>query len=86
LDENSDNKEISIFPNPFNTSFDIDLQNTFDEVEVILYDMLSRKVYSQKFGETKGITIPRNNLNSGVYFYKISSEQRIISSGKIIAE
>ncbi|MBI3500792.1 MAG: PKD domain-containing protein [Bacteroidetes bacterium] len=56
------------------------------EIEVAVYDLLSREVYSKKIAEPKSEEyLPLGNLDRGVYLLKISSSEKIISY-KIIKE
>lgn len=73
---NTDNFElsdISISPNPFNDFVTFNYKNTTGTLEI--FTILGQKMNSYKL-ENGQNTINLNTLSSGVYFFKISSENR----------
>ncbi|MBI3500940.1 MAG: T9SS type A sorting domain-containing protein [Bacteroidetes bacterium] len=87
VNEEDISKNISVNPNPFSTSaiFTIDsgvrVQNSrFELFDVFGKQVKSFQVTSQRF------EIVRGNFPSGIYFYKLCDENKIISSGKIIIQ
>jgi len=71
----------SVFPNPFNNQFSIELSKDVNSVRVISSD---GKVYYQSSKKLKGVlTINAFDFPSGVYYVRIESESGI-SSKKII--
>lgn len=80
--ELADNKTISVFPNPFSESINIDFQlDKPDFVEVSVYTMEGKQVYrTQKTKHNAGnvrITLQKSaintSLNSGNYIVKVST-------------
>ncbi len=78
-----------LFPNPFSTSAnltispDISIQNGV----MIIYDMNGSIVKSSQIGDSHVITIEKDEMNNGMYFYQILSNSSLIGKGKfIIAE
>jgi hypothetical protein len=74
---------VNIYPNPFNNEFSVISPDQF-EVEIILYDVCSKPLYRQMF--LKSTTINTSNLSSGIYFYKVISNNATIESGKLIKQ
>ena len=73
---NTDNFElsdISISPNPFNDFVTFNYKNTTGTLDI--FTILGQKMNSYKL-ENGQNTINLNTLSSGVYFFKISSENR----------
>ncbi len=85
--EIENNKTISIFPNPLTTSatIKIDAPQTFANTTAQLYDMLGNKVSEVKLQNNQA-TLQRGNLPSGIYFYKVISENTVIGQGKVAVE
>ena len=48
-----------------------------------IYDVSGKLAWQQKFNG-KQFELKRNDLKSGIYFYKISEEGKAINSGKIV--
>lgn len=76
---------IRIYPNPFSKSFSIDLNSvTTQKVFFKLYDLTGRTLMQTELTPTQ--VIYRGDLPSGLYFYTIVSEERVVQTGKILAE
>lgn len=79
---------LKIFPNPNNGNFNINFTpQSGEKVDVILYDLLGRQVYSKEFESTNFFeeAIDMNNSGSGIYLLKIKDGNRSITR-KIIVE
>lgn len=86
IEKNNYFNNTSIFPNPFTSQITFELrENNGKEVTVVIYNSLGQIVRIQK-GSSDKITLQRENLSPGVYFYKATQEGKVIASGKIIAE
>jgi len=76
--------QVSFFPNPFSDYLNIYLSHLpADPVTFTFYDIVGKEIKSIVI--TKTIQkIYRENLNAGVYLYKIQSGSQVISTGKIV--
>jgi hypothetical protein len=83
-----DNSSTSLFPNPNNGRFTIELQGVRDKEQVEIYNMLGEKIYSETVN-TKHLTL---NINvsgqpAGIYLYRVISETgEQIANGKFVIE
>jgi len=76
---------ISIFPNPVKKSFKILLESGNEHIEsFVLYDINGKIVKKRKGLITNHIDINRNDLKSGIYFYRIFLNNDNVYSGKLI--
>jgi len=68
--------DITIYPNPFNSSFTVHLsKHTLYPTSIEIMDYLGRAVYSRKFAETNAIEITLDNtVPPGYYFIKVSNK------------
>jgi len=81
------NTVLTVSPNPFNSFATISLN---DEMKNTIYDL---KIYNQ-MGQAVISTIISNpvttlttsQLHSGIYFYKVSSNGKMVQSGKLISQ
>ena len=81
-ENNSSELTTFVNPNPFSTSSTIHLQKESINSSLTVYDIFGRAVKSIDFSGNE-ITIDRDNLSNGLYFYKIGDDT-ILSSGKLI--
>ena len=84
VNELNKNNKIIVYPNPFNEHFTIKNTDNIKIEEIKIFDVFGRLILNEMV--TQNNIIQRNNLPSGIYFYQVISENKIISSGKIIAE
>lgn len=81
--ENSN--EISVFPNPSNGSFNVEALNAISEnVLIEVFDMLGSRCYSKEQAGFKQAQINLENVNKGVFFVKITSANKSLSTKLII--
>jgi len=77
---------INIYPNPFNASatFTINNQSKINIAELIIYNVFGNEVIRTKITKQAN-TINTSNLAAGFYFYKITSNNKLIQTGKLIS-
>jgi len=78
---------ISIFPNPFSKSISINVSevSSYDICIIKIYNVLGEEVMNTFI--TKDLTtIATNHFSSGIYFYNLIGNDKIIQSGKLIAQ
>lgn len=59
---------INIFPNPSNGIFEIQTDNHYSEINILVFDILGEKVFSSKNNNVINI----NHLKNGCYFLRIT--------------
>ncbi|HET6992212.1 MAG TPA: T9SS type A sorting domain-containing protein, partial [Bacteroidia bacterium] len=85
INEISSNENIFIFPNPSNGIFSVAKNNSLENSILEIYNVLGEKINSVEL--INDITeINLSGEAKGIYFYKVISEGKRISSGKIIRE
>lgn len=79
--------KVSVYPNPFISQLTFHVrESNAKNAELVICNSLGQVIFSEtNFADGK-FTMQRNNLPAGVYFYKLVNENKIISSGKVIAE
>ena len=76
-----------VYPNPFTNMINItmnDLENN-NTSEVIISNILGEEVMRSAVSK-QTTTLETNHFSSGIYFYKIMSHNKIVQSGKLIAQ
>ena len=71
-----------VYPNPAHNNLFISFPNAFQEAKVIFYNVLGQNVFEKLINDSD-TSISLENLNSGIYFYKIESNS-FVQTGKII--
>ncbi len=79
-------QEMNIFPNPFSeaTTFEI-VGDTFDQFEINIYDVMGRHLRSETHNSNQ-FAFERKDLSYGTYFFKITTDGQLVSSGKMIIQ
>jgi len=80
--------EIKLYPNPFTLETTIEILSPENSKNAVLkiFDVPGKEMMSLVFGNKNKITIGRDKLNRGIYFYKVFEKEKIIATGKIIIE
>lgn len=84
----NDENLFIISPNPFSSETTIEIKNLgldIKELKFQMYDILGRLVLKSYLTYPKS-AIFRNSLPSGIYLYKVSSENKLLGSGKVIIQ
>ena len=87
-----ENLSLKIYPNPFNESTTLEIKDSgkgIKDLEMKIYDVFGREAARSVIPSgARNLIIKRNNLQSGIYFYKIISlseegSGKILASGKL---
>lgn len=77
--------QIKTYPNPSNGSFNVVALNAISEnVLIEVFDMLGIRCYSKEQAGFKQAQISLENVNKGVFFVKITSANKSLSTKLII--
>ncbi len=78
------NADFRVYPNPSKGDIVFDIPG-IDNCSVNLYDVTGKLIFKQNPEEKDRIELSVN-LSPGLYFYEISSQNRIVHKGKLIVE
>ena len=79
--------EIQVFPNPFVNQTNITVAgNSYAELQVQVFDALGRQVAQTVGSNSQQIMLKRNQLDAGVYYYKVLGDKTLLGTGKLIAQ
>ena len=83
------NIQINVFPNPFSAKTTLDIQG-FEKIGPLsilsnftLFDAFGRQLRNEKF-EGNQFVFERQNLGTGIYFFKIERGGQLIGTGKFL--
>jgi hypothetical protein len=86
LNAENPNETVTVYPNPFNNSTTIVLNGAapIDKAEFRLYNLLGEEVASTTITNQETI-LETSKLPSGIYFYQVMNNDKLIQSGKLIS-
>ena len=84
IDELNNQPSISAYPNPFNYSVTICLDKAVNNAELNIYNVYGQKTKTIKNISADKIKINRDNLPNGVYFIRLTQDNKIIATDKLI--
>jgi hypothetical protein len=74
-----------LFPNPLHSCATLTIDNLQNDLRFSIFDVAGKKLREQKI-ESVTTIIQREDLPVGIYFYRITSNEKQLSSGKLIIE
>ncbi len=85
LSDKQNHLSIDVYPNPFSSQLKIFIPN-YGEKGTLRYKVLNIHGKRVKHGLIKGNSIPVNDLDQGIYFLQIQSDDQIIKKKMIVKE
>lgn len=84
-------KEASVpvlqgYPNPLTSTSVIHLPNSLSNGTLHIYDIVGREVSLKNALEGTSVTIERNALNPGIYFFQLTENGKSVGKGKLVIE
>lgn len=71
--------DFSVYPDPFTNRLEIAVKNPANKMQVDLYDLLGRKMYSGEWNNAQNISLNLGALNSGLYLLSLTSNGQTIT-------
>jgi hypothetical protein len=85
----ADGTPLKIYPNPFTDQTQIEINpallHSDLDLAFVLYDVNGKEI-KRELVYTSSLLINRENLSNGIYFYRLTLGENLISSGKLIAQ
>lgn len=78
------NKNISVFPNPFSSSATIKSIDNFKNTTLSIYNSFGQTLKQIKNISGQTVSLFRDNLPSGIYFIRLTAENKNIGVEKLI--
>jgi hypothetical protein len=76
-------ERINIYPSPFQSTLFIDVSEESLKAEFSIYNTYGQLVLNKEINN--GITQIAANLPSGIYFYQVTTNNKLIQSGKLVS-
>ncbi len=84
IKENAFDKQISVFPNPFTTTTQISLNQTYHNITLAVYDIQGKLMLQNEYPNCDKIILNRNGLNNGMYFLRITLDGKWVETRKMV--
>lgn len=80
--------DVKVFPNPFmtQTTVEISSEKQFQNLTLTIFDVMGRAIKTVQSNENNRITLDRDGLTTGIYFYQIQSNGLVLDMGKLMAQ
>lgn len=80
---NSTKADVSVYPNPFNSTIHIKATGKNDIQKVELYNLVGKKIQEVNSND-KNISLATGNLAPGIYLYRVTLSDNTILTNKVI--
>ena len=84
IDIYSISNEQLIFPNPFSTETTLHTDSFLKEATLTFYNIFGEQVKQLKNISGQSITIHRDNLQSGIYFIRLTQGDKVVAMDKLV--
>ena len=84
ITESNKNKVVSIFPNPFSTQTILHTDNFLQNATLTVDNCFGQTVKQIKNISGQTVTFSRDNLQSGLYFLRLTQDSKVVATKKII--
>jgi len=84
--DNSQNFDVNIYPNPFSSNTTIEINKNFKNGSFVLFNSFGQKVKQVENISESSININRGNLPSGMYFIRLTIDNKTITEKLIISD
>jgi hypothetical protein len=78
-------KSLNVYPNPAKEVLNVDIGLKFDDLEVVIFDMLGNQIINEHL-RNQHTSLNIQNLSSGVYFVKVMNGNECVGLVKWIKE
>ncbi|MFH0865009.1 MAG: T9SS type A sorting domain-containing protein [Bacteroidota bacterium] len=84
VDEGKSEFAISVYPNPFSAETTISINTGLSNATLQVYDLTGKVMIAKENISGQQFMIYRGNLSTGIYFYMISQENKVVVTGKLL--
>jgi hypothetical protein len=80
-----DELDIKVYPNPFQQMTTIEIQGkNFELLELQITDIAGRVLQHKQAHNNNQISVYRNDLQTGIYFYQLKGDGKLLGTGKLV--
>jgi hypothetical protein len=75
---------LTISPNPFNLTTLISLNQSYHNIALTIYDIQGKLILQNQYTDCNQIQLNRNQLSNGLYFLKLTLDDKWVEAQKIV--
>ena len=77
--------KVLTYPNPTSGEWFLSVENIveYGHLKLVLTDALGRSIIEKMVG-TEGVQIDVSSFSSGVYFWKLENDNKVVGSGRLV--
>jgi ligand-binding sensor domain-containing protein len=75
---------VRVFPQPAADVLHVTTENIYGAGQIYLYDISGKLVLGQSVALDKAFSVNVSDLDNGFYFYRISGQNKVLATGKIV--
>lgn len=84
VQDNFFNDVMTIYPNPTNANSTLEIKSANEtNYQFVLYNLIGQEALKTEINQQK-TAIQTDNLSPGIFFFKLTSRERVVQTGKII--
>ncbi len=76
-EDTSEKDKINIYPNPFNESCQIQMDEEYETLKIAIVNTVGQKVYSRQFTNQSFVNLDMNEISNGLYFLSIDTNKHL---------
>lgn len=81
------NVEVKVYPNPFQQITSLEVKGKdYQQLELSVFDVAGRLVKTIHSTEQNRISLTRDEMTQGVYFYQLKGDDQLINTGKVVVQ
>jgi hypothetical protein len=82
----TETKSWNIYPNPFSAQATLQTDKFLNDATLTLYNSAGEQVEQINNISGNTVNLTRDNLSSGLYFFRLTQDNKIITAGKLVIE
>jgi uncharacterized repeat protein (TIGR01451 family) len=85
---NTNNPTVRVYPNPFETEATLEVFGTelFEDLTLRIFDNTGKQVQIIEAQHTNRISLQKQDLSAGLYFFQLSNQGNVLGTGKIMVK
>ena len=71
-------RNVAIYPNPFNNHLTIELERIYKETNIKIYDLTGRQILNNNYLNRESIELDLKEISKGTYYLQIETDSETL--------